>query len=212
MSGSWGNVHGDDDRWADLYADAERSVSTTAQPAVTPDAGSGTLAAASPTRPLESLGLLVLRVVLGLGVAAHGSQKLFGWFGGDGLDGTASFFADSGFAPGEVTAWVGGLSEFVGGLLIVLGLLTSAGGAAVTAVLLGAVGVKWAGSDGAYFASEMGIELELLIAAAALALVLIGPGRFSLDHGRVWNRPVVRAILAVIGVAAGIVALVMALQ
>jgi len=72
--------------------------------------------------------------------------------------------------------------------------------------------VKWAGSDGAYFANEMGIALELLIAAAALALVLTGPGRFSLDHGRLWNRPVVRVILAVIGVAAGVVALLMVLQ
>lgn len=112
MSGTWGNVHGDDDRWADPYAG--RSASTAAQPAVTPDATPGTVAAASPGRPLESLGLLVLRLVLGLGVAAHGSQKLFGWFGGDGLDGTASFFAESGFIPGEVTAWIGGLSEFVG--------------------------------------------------------------------------------------------------
>src|SRR2546422_4621027 len=77
------------------------------------------------------IGLLVLRVVVGLTLAAHGSQKLFGWFGGGGLDGTAGHLEQLGFRPGKLYAAVTGLAEAGGGASLALGLLTPLGAAAV---------------------------------------------------------------------------------
>ena len=74
-------------------------------------------------------GILFLRVLVGVPIAAHGSQKLFGWFGGYGLKGTGGFFETLGFRPGVVFAAMAGLNEFVGGLLLTLGLLTPLGAA-----------------------------------------------------------------------------------
>ena len=125
-----------------------------------------------------SAGLLIGRLVIGLGMAAHGAQKLFGWFGGNGLAGTAGYFESLGFRPGRVFAILAGLGEFTSGLLVALGLLGPVGPALMMAVMIVAAAQSWAKG---FFAMNGGIELPLLYASAALALSFIGPGRFSLD-------------------------------
>src|SRR5215470_6167242 len=87
----------------------------------------------------SDLGILVIRVVFGVAMAAHGAQKLFGWFGGYGLKGTGAFFEGLGFRPGLVFAAAAGLSEFLGGTLLTFGFLTPFGSAAVLAAMLTAM-------------------------------------------------------------------------
>ncbi|MEU7313893.1 DoxX family protein [Streptomyces sp. NPDC007083] len=130
-------------------------------------------------------GLLVLRLVIGLTMAAHGSQKLFGWFEGGGLDGTAQFFASSGYPAARTMALVAGLTEVLGGLGLALGLLTPLAGAAVFGTLLNALAVKWGGG----FFAPQGVEYELLLAAGAAALALTGPGRLAADRVLPLPRP-----------------------
>jgi putative oxidoreductase len=125
-----------------------------------------------------SAGLLIGRLVVGLGMAAHGSQKLFGWFGGKGLAGTGGYFESLGFRPGRLFAILAGLGEFTSGWLVALGFLGPVGPALMMAVMIVAGAQSWTKG---FFAMNGGIELPLLYASAALALSFIGPGRFSLD-------------------------------
>src|SRR4051812_15156940 len=125
-------------------------------------------------------GLLLIRVVLGGIVAAHGAQKLFGWFGGPGLGGTQGWLESMGFKPARLHALAVGLSEFGGGALLALGLLTPLGAAAVAGVMFVAIAtVHW--SNG-FFNTSGGYEFNLLIAATAIALAFTGSGEVSLDH------------------------------
>ncbi len=125
-------------------------------------------------------GLLLLRVVSGGLMAAHGSQKLFGWFGGHGLAGTSGFFEMIGFRPGRPFALLASGAELVAGLLIVLGLGGPIGPALMVSVMLvGAVSVHL---PNGVFAQNNGIEVPLLYGVAGAALALSGPGRFSLDE------------------------------
>src|ERR1043166_4356696 len=104
-------------------------------------------------------GVLVLRIVAGLVMAAHGSQKLFGWFGGYGLAGTGGYFESLGFRPGHMFAAAAGLAEFLGGALIALGLFGPVGpGAVVATMIVAAVTVHW---QNGLFAQANGIELPL---------------------------------------------------
>ena len=124
-------------------------------------------------------GILALRLVLGLLMAAHGAQKLFGWFGGHGLAGTGGFFESLGFRPGRLFASAAGISEFGGGLLVTLGLFGAVGPALVLSVMIvAAVSVH---APNGLFAMSNGIEIPLLYGVGALALALAGPGLFSLD-------------------------------
>ena len=101
-----------------------------------------------------SVGLLILRLVVGLGLAAHGAQKLFGWFGGYGIAGTGQFLEGLGFRPGRLHAVQAGLAELIGGLLLAAGFLTPLGAAALVAVMLvAAVSVHF---KGGYFAQSGG--------------------------------------------------------
>jgi len=150
--------------------------------------------------------MLLLRLVLGLSLAAHGAQKLFGWFGGGGLQGTADFFEAVGFAPGLPLAVVGGLAELVGGLFIAFGLLTPLGGAAVLATMIGATDVVRAGS-GTFFAANGGFELELIITVAIATVILAGPGRLALDC-RNFAKPRWRWLGLGLGVVGGLAAIV----
>jgi len=134
-----------------------------------------------------SVGLLILRLVVGLGLAAHGAQKLFGWFGGYGIAGTGQFFEGLGFRPGRLHAVQAGLAEVFGGLFLAAGFLTPFGAAAVVAVMLvAAVSVHL---KAGYFAHTGGYEYTLVLAAAALALAFTGPGAISLDQalGIAWS-------------------------
>ena len=124
-------------------------------------------------------GLLVLRLVAGLGLAAHGAQKLFGWFGGKGLDGTGRFLEGLGFRPGKSFALIAGLAEFVGGMLLALGLFGPIGPALGIAVMV--VAMVTVHIDNGFFVEQNGVERPLLYAAAAAAITLTGPGAHSLD-------------------------------
>jgi putative oxidoreductase len=124
-------------------------------------------------------GLLVLRSVVGLVLAAHGAQKLFGWFGGHGLAGTGHFFEGLGFRPGRAFAAAAGVTEFLGGLLIAIGFLGPVGPALVLATMIVAAVSVHAGNG--LFAMTNGIEVPLLYGVAAVALAFSGPGSYSLD-------------------------------
>jgi putative oxidoreductase len=125
-------------------------------------------------------GLLILRVIVGLLVAGHGAQKLFGWFGGPGMQGTTGWLASMGMRPAGFWAFMAGLSEFGGGLLLALGLLNPLGSLGIIAAMLVAI-VKVHWSKGVWN-SAGGYEFPLTNLAAALALALTGPGAYSLDH------------------------------
>ncbi|MEU2039802.1 DoxX family protein [Nocardia niwae] len=128
------------------------------------------------------IGLLIVRVVFGGLLAAHGAQKLFGWWGGPGLQANADGFEQMGYNPGKVFGTLAGLTELGGGLLLLLGLLTPLAGAIVLGTMINAVNVTWAmGLFGGY-------ETGLLFAVVGAALPFTGPGKFSLDAQRPWGR------------------------
>ena len=125
-----------------------------------------------------STGLLLLRVVVGALLIGHGTQKLFAWFGGYGIEGVGGWFHSLGFRPGKQMAVVAGLSESIGGARLLLGLLTPLAAAAIVGTLVVAASThlpKVWNTDG-------GLELPLTMATVGAALGFTGPGRFSLDH------------------------------
>jgi putative oxidoreductase len=131
-----------------------------------------------------SYGLLLLRVVFGLALAAHGAQKLFGWFGGHGVRGTAGFFGQLGFRSPLTMAVLAGGAELGGGLLLALGLATPLAAFAIAVVMLNAIwAVHW---KNGFWNANGGYELNLFVLAAVLAITAAGPGRFSLDHWLGW--------------------------
>lgn len=153
-------------------------------------------------------GFLLIRVVLGAIMAAHGAQKLFGWFGGPGLAGTEGWLQSMGFKPARLHAVVVGLAEFGGGALLALGLLTPLGAAAVAGVMFVAIAtVHW--SNG-FFNGSGGYEFNLLIVVAAIALAITGPGEISIDHLAGWTLSGTEWGLAALGVSAAIAGWVLA--
>jgi putative oxidoreductase len=155
-----------------------------------------------------SIGLLVLRVVVGLTVAGHGAQKLFGWFEGPGIAGFSGALASLGIKPERPWAILAGLAEFAGGVLVATGFLTPIGaltvcGSMITAILF----VHW--SKG-FWATKGGFEFPLTIMAVMVALSITGPGAFSLDQALRVALPepatwLVMAVLVVLGVVAALV-------
>jgi putative oxidoreductase len=125
------------------------------------------------------LGLLVLRLTVGLTMAAHGTQKLIGWFGGYGLNGTGQFFEGLGFRPGRRHAFMAGLVEFGGGILLAVGLLTPIGAALIASVMLVAAITVHVKSG--FFAANGGYEYNLVLGMAALTVAFTGPGAWSID-------------------------------
>jgi putative oxidoreductase len=125
------------------------------------------------------LALLILRVVVGLLFVGHGAQKLFGVWGGHGLAGTAGFFESIGLRPGRIHAPAAGVAEFAGGALLLLGLLTPIGSAMIIAVMVAAA--LTVHMTNGVWATENGIELNLVYAAVGVALAGTGAGSISLD-------------------------------
>jgi putative oxidoreductase len=131
-----------------------------------------------------SYGLLVLRVVVGGTMFGHGAQKLFGWFGGPGRDGTAGFLGQLGFRAPLLFGLVAGLAES-GGLFFAAGLLTPLAALGIAIVMLNAIGsVHW--SKG-FWNGNGGIEFPLTLLTVAVAVAATGPGRFSLDRAIGWD-------------------------
>lgn len=149
-------------------------------------------------------GLLFARMVFGLLMAAHGAQKLLGWFGGYGLAGTAGFFEALGFKPGRFFAATAAGTELVAGLLVALGLLGPVGPALIVPVMIvAAVTVHW---QHGLFVQNNGIEVPLLYGVAAVAMALSGPGAFSLDAVlglSILSAPVVAWSALVLGAVGG---------
>jgi putative oxidoreductase len=130
-------------------------------------------------------GLLLLRLAVGGIMAAHGAQKLFGWWDGPGLRGTIGMCDSLAYRWPLLMGVTLAMAEFGGGLLLAGGFLTPLGALAVTIVMLNAVYlVHWAKG---FFSGNGGYEFNLLIAASAVALAAIGAGRFSLDHAFGWD-------------------------
>lgn len=127
---------------------------------------------------MADVGLLIIRLVVGLLLAGHGAQKLFGMFGGYGLKGTSGWLGSMGLRPAGIWALLAGLSELGGGVSLALGLLTPLGAVGVVAAMLMAVLLA---HRQALWVTEGGMEYNLVLIAAAVALVFTGPGQFSLD-------------------------------
>ncbi|KQR97999.1 hypothetical protein ASG12_13495 [Williamsia sp. Leaf354] len=172
-------------------------------------------AQAARRRGTTDLGLLALRVAVGLIAMAHGAQKLFGWWNGPRLSGFEDFLLNApntniGFSAdaAKPLAIVGALSESLGGLMLVLGLLTPIAGSAVLGVMIIAATYKATLAGGVWFfasgSAGPGIEYELFLGIAAASIILAGPGRISLDFGRGWaTRPFVGSVAwLVVGIAA----------
>lgn len=151
--------------------------------------------------------LLILRIVIGLLLAGHGAQKVFGWFGGAGLSEVTTATARLGFHPPAVWGSLNALAELGGGLLVFLGFLGPLGPVAIIADMVTAIAtVHWAKP---IWASQGGAELPLVYITAAVAILLAGPGAYSLDGALVlifpsWVTPAL-VILAAIGVALGLI-------
>jgi putative oxidoreductase len=131
------------------------------------------------------LGLLVIRVVVGLLFVGHGLQKLSGLFGGHGVDGTAGFFGQLGYPAPKLAAIAAGLGETLGGLLFALGLLTPLAAAALVGVMVNAIIVVH--RPNGIWVTANGYEYNLTLVAAAAGVALAGPGGWALDAALGWD-------------------------
>jgi putative oxidoreductase len=142
-------------------------------------------------------GLFIIRAVIGGLLFAHGAQKLFGWYGGYGLDGTGGFFESVGHKPGRTMAMVAGLSEAGGGLLLLMGLFTPLASAMIIGTMI--VAAMSVHRDNGLWATNGGYELPLINATVAAGLAFTGAGKWSLDSALdiPWNRGWGAGLLAV---------------
>jgi putative oxidoreductase len=153
----------------------------------------------------RDIGLLALRVAIGGTLIGHGTQKLFGWFDGPGLQATAETFERIGFRPGAANAAAAGLGEAAGGALLLAGLGTPGAGAAVAGTMIVASSTH---APNGFFLAKGGLEFPAVLGTAAAGLVLTGPGLLSLDHalGSRLDRPWLRHLaLGAVGPAAAAV-------
>jgi putative oxidoreductase len=131
------------------------------------------------------IGLLIMRIIVGVPLAAHGAQKLFGMFGGHGFGQTSGMFESMGFRPGKLLAALAGLGEIGGGLALALGLLTPLAAAVIVATMVVAVwGVHL---KKGFFAQNGGYEYPLILGAVAAAIAFTGPGSLSVDAVAGWS-------------------------
>jgi putative oxidoreductase len=126
-----------------------------------------------------SIGILLIRLVIGLTFMGHGTQKLFGWFGGYGIKGTGGFFESVGIKPGEKMALLAGLTELIGGALFAIGLFTPLAGLMIAGTMVIAI-FKVHGPNG-YWITQNGYEYNLVLLVVALAITIMGAGSYSVD-------------------------------
>ena len=152
----------------------------------------------------QDLAILLLRLVLGLLFIGHGTQKLFGWFGGGGLEATQKNFSYMNVYPVRLWTVIASLSEALGGLGLVVGLLTPLAAAAIIGVMLMAtIKVHW---KNGIWNTNKGYELNLMNIAVAAAIGLIGPGRYSLDALLGLTYPPLTFLIALVIVILGVIA------
>lgn len=160
-------------------------------------------------RGTQDLGLLILRVGLGALLVAHGLQKLFGWWGGQGLTGFRNSLSDTGYQHADILSYVAAGGQIVAGALLVLGLFTPLAAAGALAYLVNGV-LAGVSADGGLrhfgFFLPDGHEYQLALIAVAAAIVLTGPGRYGFDGGRGWaRRPFIGSFVALLlGIGGGI--------
>ncbi|WP_328353674.1 DoxX family protein [Mycobacterium sp. NBC_00419] len=168
-------------------------------------------AKAAGRRGTQDLGLLLLRVVVGVIFIAHGLQKAFGWLGGQGMDGFETALADAGYQHAGLLTYVGAGAQIIVGVLLVLGLFTplaAAGGLAyLVNSLLTVISAQRQDGYLSVFGAQ-GMEYLLVLTAAVASIILVGPGRYGFDAGRGWaRRPFVGSFVAlVVGIGGGVAA------
>lgn len=185
-----------------------------------PATGWGTAApdTTGPTkRPLvwnggTDIGLLLLRFGVGGSVFAHGAQKVFGLWGGPGIGGFAGKLTALGYQQAATLSWATGITELVAGAFVVLGVLTPLSAAAILAIMINAVLLKY--TNGVFVSGPAGgdgVEFSTVLGLGAGCLVFSGPGRVALDNGRAWHRrPASWGVLSlVIGIAVAVLVYVL---
>ncbi len=128
---------------------------------------------------MEDLGLLIIRIMIGIVFLYYGSQKLFGLFGGHGIKGTGGWFESIGVKPGIPAAVLSGLGEFASGILFILGLFLPVAAIIITIIMAGAI-AKVHGSKG-FAAGAGGYEYNLMLIVVAIGIALIGPGAYAIS-------------------------------
>lgn len=160
-------------------------------------------------RGTQDLGLFILRAGLGALLIAHGLQKLFGWWGGQGLTGFKNSLSDTGYQHADILSFVAVGGQIVAGVLLVLGLFTPVAAAGALAYLLNGV-LAGVSADGGVrhfgFFLPDGYEYQIALIIVAAAIVLTGPGRYGFDGGRGWaRRPFIGSFVAlVLGIGGGV--------
>jgi putative oxidoreductase len=150
------------------------------------------------------LGLLVLRVLVGVAFSLHGFQKLFGWFGGGGFAGTSRWFASLGFGDGRAAAGMAGTSEVAGGLGLALGVLTPVAAVAMIGTMTTAALVN--NAENGFWSARKGWELNGYLIVVAVAVAITGPGAYSLDAWLGWERlsgPLPALVAVIVGAGGG---------
>jgi putative oxidoreductase len=129
---------------------------------------------------MTALGLLILRLVVGLAIAGHGAQKLFGWWGGQGMNGWTQMVTKLRIRPAQPWAWIAALAEFGGGILLALGLLTPLAAVAIAGSMV--IAIATVHLPRGFWVTKGGYEYNLVVLAVMAALALTGPGAYSLDQ------------------------------
>src|SRR5579875_809194 len=130
---------------------------------------------------MADIGLLIIRLVIGLTFVGHGMQKLFGWFGGPGITGMGQWLESIGIKPGgKYWAIYAGVFELVGGILFTVGYLTWLGAALIVIIIIDAI-VTVHGKNG-YWADKGGFEYNFVLIAVTIGVALTGPGQYSLFY------------------------------